>query len=272
MLAQNGFERKGIHNGIIYATNEHNWDFYYSTKSSLKMSIRSLSRAIQCSSCTIRQVIRTLERKNTLWCDYNVEVITASGKITKATLIHERSIRSICYHLLRSPKVPIKNKSRVNDFLKKIFNEEYVINRTKKTKNENKFISEKSLISTYVDFCKDSDFLREVETLAGRIDLIQIDYLSTGVSHSILEFKKYNQWKSGLGQLLAYSFIYPKYLKTLVLFDKDGFDLKSEQLKIIQDICNHYHIVIVLIDSTNQKLFLKKENEYLTFNLDCIPF
>lgn len=56
--------------------------------------------------------------------------------------------------------------------------------------------------------------LIEVSTLAGRIDLL--------TETEIIEIKHLSEWKSAMGQMLAYSGFYPEHQKRIHLFSKKG--------------------------------------------------
>lgn len=90
MLTQKSFERKGIHNGIIYATNEDGWDFYYSTKSGkTAMSYRGAARMLGCHHNLIsRAVEKRRKSSGTLKSGMKLEMLTDAG-LRSVTLIFE---------------------------------------------------------------------------------------------------------------------------------------------------------------------------------------
>jgi hypothetical protein len=74
--------------------------------------------------------------------------------------------------------------------------------------------------------------LREVQTPAGRIDLL--------TETEVLEVKNVRAWKAAMGQVLAYSGFYPEHRKRLHLFGKKGEMVTS----IAVTICAELGIIV----------------------------
>lgn len=72
---------------------------------------------------------------------------------------------------------------------------------------------------------------KEVNTPAGRIDLL--------TDTELIEIKKYEKWKSAIGQLLSYSHFYPAHKKILALFGNSDKNNKS-----LTTICEELDIII----------------------------
>lgn len=87
---------------------------------------------------------------------------------------------------------------------------------------------------------------REVVTPVGRIDVL--------TDRSIIEVKQFNSWKQGIGQLIAYSYYYPKHKKVLALF---GNRLELRLLEVLV-ICNSQGIEVLLVSP--KELFLARSN------------
>lgn len=74
----------------------------------------------------------------------------------------------------------------------------------------------------------------EVSTAAGRIDLL--------TNTELIEVKKFDDWKSALGQVLAYFQFFPKHQKRLHLFyDKPK---RSQQLQQVEKICSDLDVAV----------------------------
>lgn len=75
--------------------------------------------------------------------------------------------------------------------------------------------------------------LTEVKTAAGRIDLL--------TETEIIEVKRVGEWKSGLGQILAYSGFYPEHRKRLHLF---GSTKDEKQIPTIANSCLAFDVFV----------------------------
>jgi hypothetical protein len=75
--------------------------------------------------------------------------------------------------------------------------------------------------------------LQEVSTPAGRIDLL--------TETEIIEVKRVSDWKSALGQVLAYSGFYPDYKKRIHLF---GLEADQQQLSTIKSTCLPFDVEV----------------------------
>lgn len=73
----------------------------------------------------------------------------------------------------------------------------------------------------------------EVPTESGRIDVL--------TSTEIIEIKRIDQWKSALGQVLAYGIFYPSHQKRLHLF---GSYKNESYLDFIKETCKNFDVII----------------------------
>ena len=72
----------------------------------------------------------------------------------------------------------------------------------------------------------------EIKTLCGRIDIL--------TESEIIEVKKFELWKTAIGQILAYSYFYPDKQKRIHLFDVP----KNTNIELIKNIFKKYDIIL----------------------------
>ncbi len=72
------------------------------------------------------------------------------------------------------------------------------------------------------------DGLKEVQTAAGRIELL--------TETEIIEVKAVSEWKSAMGQVLAYSGFYPEHRKRIHLFGRNGEMISATAVTICLEL------------------------------------
>lgn len=87
-----------------------------------------------------------------------------------------------------------------------------------------------------VKLAKELNAKMEVETPVGRIDLLNKD--------SIIEIKRFSQWKDALGQILSYGMFYPLKKKVIYLFGDKNVNINIDDIK---KIYSKYDIELILI-------------------------
>ena len=107
------FQVKGIHRGIKYCINSDGWDFYYSTKSGLTgMSIRGVTRMLDCKFQTISNVVQNLEKASVKFrFSEGIEMYTEPG-LRSVKLIMEDELPAILEYICTSKR--IKKQTRDN--------------------------------------------------------------------------------------------------------------------------------------------------------------
>lgn len=70
----------------------------------------------------------------------------------------------------------------------------------------------------------------------GRVDVV----LRSPGRREIVEAKKWRGWKHALGQVLAYSFYYKGFDKSLLLIGRPA----DHERRIVEDICKHYEVKV----------------------------
>lgn len=83
---------------------------------------------------------------------------------------------------------------------------------------------------------RDDSLEIETQTPVGNIDCEN--------EHTIYEVKRKSHWKSGLGQLLAYSIFRPNKSKVLVLFD----NTQKVCVTHVEKVCKEYNVKVEFID------------------------
>lgn len=78
-----------------------------------------------------------------------------------------------------------------------------------------------------------------------RCDIGTIDILTE--SH-LIEIKSAEKWKHGLGQVLAYGYVYPNHTCHLHLFNVINTDMK-----VIGEVCEQYDVIVTDHDDKNFK-------------------
>ena len=113
MLTENGYVSKGVHNGIIYATNEFGWDFYYSTKSGKNaLSGRGVARMLECDNKTISNAQRKLTKKGeNMNAFMEAEMLTGQG-VQAVNLIFEDGLNLILQEIITNKRIKEKTRQK----------------------------------------------------------------------------------------------------------------------------------------------------------------